>query len=507
MRIGSFWSANGFEGAASVTDSTVDEGAEESPGRASYLIGGRRVRVSDLVDAGLLTAGAPLVFRRKRSGVAHSARVTADGRIELSDGRRFKSPSAAAAAASGRGPFDGWTAWALDGVTLLDVLRQRLLDTVAEQPPSDGPEADGSAIRHARLKDARQQADSDTPITLTVRDLLGWWGASRRGYLVSEQVSAELANHGLSTVPDFAAVGLDDRVTLTGPSVDAEDEQGETAGPEAETEQATETDQEETAAQEETRMTASRRSTAADEDEPIQGQTVGNLPSALRGVESVTSSASFEEAFTKMRLNGYSQLPVLNGPRNLQGAVTWESIALARYADSEALFSRAIVKAHAVSYADHLIDALPHLEQFGFLLVRDQTNRIAGIITVADVAAEYGATARPFLLIGDLDRQLRRIISEGLDLAKVIALCDPDGRRGLTSFDQLSYGDYQRVLSNQDQWDRLGWPLDRKSFTDRLNSLREVRNELMHFNDKDKVGDAAIPLLRNMIELLREYGG
>ncbi|MFJ8437433.1 hypothetical protein [Kitasatospora griseola] len=137
----------------------------------------------------------------------------------------------------------------------------------------------------------------------------------------------------------------------------------------------------------------------------------------------------------------------------------------------------------------------------------DQTNQIAGIITVADVAAEYGATARPFLLIGDLDRQLRRVISESLDLAGVIALCDPDGRRKLSGFDQLSYGDYQQVLSNQEQWDKLGWPLDRKSFIARLDELREIRNELMHFNDKDKAGDSAIPMLRNMIELLREHGG
>ncbi|WP_330478530.1 hypothetical protein OG301_24525 [Streptomyces platensis] len=491
-----------------MTDSTVGDGAEESPGRASYLFEGRRVRVSDLVDAGVLAAGTQLTFRRKRSGEAHPARVTADGRIELSDGRRFKSPSTAAAAASGRGPFDGWTAWALDDGTLLDVLRQRLLDTVAEQPSSGGSSTDGSASRHARLKDARKQADADAPITLTVRDLLDWWGASRRGYLVSGQVSAELANHGLSTVPDFAAVGLDDRVALIGPSVDTEDEQEATA------EQGAATEPEEATEPERARMTGAPGPTTTsdeaeeeDEDEPIQGQTVGNLPSALRGVESIASSASFEEAFTKMRLNGYSQLPVLNGPRNLQGAVTWESIALARHTDAKAPFSRAIVKAHAVSYSDHLIDVLTHLEQFGFLLVKDQTNRIAGIITIADVAAEYGATARPFLLIGDLDRQLRRVISEGLDLAEVIALCDPDGRRKLTSFDQLSYGDYQQVLSNQKQWDRLGWPLDRKPFTDRLNELREVRNELMHFNDKDKAGDAAVPMLRNMIELLRECGG
>ncbi|MGW5095069.1 CBS domain-containing protein [Streptomyces nodosus] len=241
-----------------------------------------------------------------------------------------------------------------------------------------------------------------------------------------------------------------------------------------------------------------------DKGEPIQGQTVGNLPSALRGVVSVTSSASFEEAFTKMQLNGYSQLPVLNGTRNLQGAITWQSIAQARYQDSQAPFSQAIVKAHDVSYADHLIDVLPYLEQHGFLLVRDQTKQIAGIITIADVAAEYGATARPFLLIGDLDRQLRRVISEGLDLQEVITLRDPDKLRNITPFGQMSYGDYQQVLSNQQQWDKLGWPLDRKAFVARLDELRKVLNELMHFNDKDKAGDDAIPKLRNMIELLHD---
>ncbi len=63
------------------------------------------------------------------------------------------------------------------------------------------------------------------------------------------------------------------------------------------------------------------------------------------------------------------------------------------------------------------------------------------------------------------------------------------------------------MLSNQKQWDRPGWPLDRKSFTAHLDELRAVRDELMHVNDKDKVGGDAIPKLRHMIELLRNYGG
>lgn len=153
---------------------------------------------------------------------------------------------------------------------------------MAEQPSSGGLAAEGSATRHTRLKDARKQADAGNLIALTVRDLLDWWGLSRRGYLATAQVAAELANHGLSTVPDFAAVGLDDWVALTGPSVDTEDEQETTAEQEPATEQRAATEQKET------RMTGAPGPTTSDgeeddEDEPIQGQTVGNLPSALRG--------------------------------------------------------------------------------------------------------------------------------------------------------------------------------------------------------------------------------
>lgn len=67
MLTGSFRGGDGFEGETSVTDAAVGEGTDGSSGRASYLIEGRRVRVSDLVDAGLLPAGTRLTLLR--SGV------------------------------------------------------------------------------------------------------------------------------------------------------------------------------------------------------------------------------------------------------------------------------------------------------------------------------------------------------------------------------------------------------------------------------------------------------
>lgn len=246
---------------------------------------------------------------------------------------------------------------------------------------------------------------------------------------------------------------------------------------------------------------------AADEDEdaPVVGLTVGNLPSALGGVVSVSPSGTFDEAITQMVMNDYSQLPVMSGTRVLRGAVTWKSIARARHANHNPPFSRAIIKARDVGYDQDLIDILPVLAESDFVLVRDQTNAIAGIVTASDVAAAYGAMATPFFLIGEFDQRLRQILASSFELPRVAGLCDPDGERGIQTFDDLSIGDYQRVLQNKDAWDVLGWSLDRKIFNKRLDELREIRNDLMHFNP-DPLPDDAVQKIRHMINVLREYG-
>jgi hypothetical protein len=42
---------------------------DDTSGRSMYLIGGRRVTVPDLLEAGLLQAGTKLRFKRARIGV------------------------------------------------------------------------------------------------------------------------------------------------------------------------------------------------------------------------------------------------------------------------------------------------------------------------------------------------------------------------------------------------------------------------------------------------------
>jgi hypothetical protein len=195
---------------------------------------------------------------------------------------------------------------------------------------------------------------------------------------------------------------------------------------------------------------------------------------------------------------------VLSGTHTLRGAVTWKSIAQARHASPSASFSAAIVRAHEARYDQELIDVLTTLEASDFVFVRDEKNAIAGIVTTADVVHAYGELATPFFLLGELDQTLRHVISRAFTLQEVTSLCDTDGTRSIRSFDDLDMGDYQRSLENPGSWAKLGWPLDRVAFVKRLDELRGVRNDVMHFNP-DPVPADSVEKLRNILRMLRQY--
>jgi CBS domain-containing protein len=439
------------------------------------------VLILDLMKAGLLSAGTEVVFHRPRLGATYFATVTDDGKLRLPDGRAFASPSRAASIAAG-GSLDGWRAWQIapDG-DFLDALRQRLLDQVAgarvDHAVSDDDVRDAQS-HHEFLRKARSLAREGTPMVLRVRDLLAQWGASGRTQAASEELAADLENHGLTTDPHFLKTGIDSEIAIVERSVEDEHDPGA-----------------------EQRDGAATTVAAVDGD---VGLTLGNLPSANLGVEAVTPQATYEEAITRMLLNDYSQLAVMTGPRSVPRAVTWQSIARERHANPDGGLAGAIVEASTRPFDAELIDVLPVLESEDFVFVKDSTNVVTGIVTTADVVHAYGELATPFFLIGELDQLLRRIVSDNFTMDEVCASCDEDGDRDLQSYDDLTMGDYQRILQDPAHWASLGWPLDRTTFAARLSVLREVRNDLVHFNP-DPVPDQTVSQIRHMIQLLRRY--
>ena len=286
-----------------------------------------------------------------------------------------------------------------------------------------------------------------------------------------QQVERELTKRGLTTLPNFGSVTIDETVYLV-------------------------------AATRESEVVASPSADAGNRDKLDVGLKVGNLPSALGGVHHVSPDASFEEAITQMLLNDYSQVAVLSGRRTLKGAVTWRSIAQARPGVLEMKIVSAIVRAHEVDYDQDLIDILPTLAGSDFLFVRDQHKAVAGIVTTADVVTAYGDLATPFFLIGELDQLLRRAISQSFSLKEISGWCGAARAEAIKSFDDLGMGDYQHILEEPERWSRMGWSLNRAAFVKRLNEIRAIRNDVMHF-DPDPLPADAIPKLRNFLKVLR----
>jgi len=89
---------------------------------------GRRVRITDLLDANLLRPEDELVWERPRVGATYRAKVVKSGAIELDDGRRFASPSRAAIEAANVPACDGWWVWRVErrNGALLNDLRVEL---------------------------------------------------------------------------------------------------------------------------------------------------------------------------------------------------------------------------------------------------------------------------------------------------------------------------------------------------------------------------------------------
>jgi len=59
----------------------------------------------------------------------------------------------------------------------------------------------------------------------------------------------------------------------------------------------------------------------------------------------------------------------------------------------------------------------------------------------------------------------------------------------------LTFGEYVRLLENEQRWNKLGVQIDRGKFNEQLGRIRDIRNDVMHF-DPDGIGDADLDELR-----------
>lgn len=489
--------------------------------RKEFLIDGRRVRVADLVDAGLLRDGD--ILRFSTGGEVYSATVDGDGSLRIDGKEPFHTPSRAAAEVSGLPAVAGWNAWSLEDGRTLDEVRQQFLDDAVMSAGKDSlavhskPDADVSdeldtsdeqldeTVRRANfLKRARGEATT-SPVTVSVRELIDYWGARGRGSVVTQRILSDLDNYGLATAPDFQVVGLDTRVRLI---LETEATTSVSAAGASGGQQEGNENLQPVVGQSRSLRQQSVEVAAAD-----SGATLGNIPGVLAGTHGaghmvkVGPGASLDEVVTVMKLNDCRFLPVVKSGGEVLGVVTWERLAEILHFERDVVDDGKLtadyfmVHAATYPYATRLVDVLGDLLEGGCLFVKGPSGRVEGMVTLRDAVNSLGEFMKPFVLLRELETLLRRVMDtyyrDELDL-----YCNRLDGSEVRSVRDMTMGDYVQVLRNKEAWKKIAWPVSRAIFVDRLDEIRKFRNQMMHFNP-DGVPAEDIALLQAAIELLK----
>lgn len=211
---------------------------------------------------------------------------------------------------------------------------------------------------------------------------------------------------------------------------------------------------------------------------------VANLEAAEREPLCVAPDDPIERAITLMEMKNFSQLPVVTGPRDIKGLVSYRSITRARLSGQPNYVRECLEPAVVVGLDTPLLEVIGKFRTDDAVLVLGTDRRLSGIVTPSDIANEYGTMTGPFLQIGEIENLLRWLIKP-LDLRKALDLPDaPD-------VDDLTLGDIQRVLTDSACWAQLGLKYDQKAFCEGLNRVRETRNAVMHFRGQLQIEQAA----------------
>jgi predicted transcriptional regulator len=322
--------------------------------------------------------------------------------------------------------------------------------------------------------------------TATVRELLSWHGASRRGYWVNLGIKQALQAVGLKTEPDFESAYIDSLVTFLPLEPSAQSEGV------AESEVISELPVE--AVIESAHVTAYADPTYR----------ISKLAAANISPITVKPDATVGEAVTLMMDNDFSQLPVMTSDREVKGVISWTSIG-SRFALGKTCHAvREAMDPHVEIRTDaSLFATLNMIADHGYVLIRAMDGRITGILTSSDLAEQFRQLAEPFLLLSEVENHIRRIVEGKFTVEELSSARDSsDPSRVVKSVADLTFGEYLRLLENPERWDKLKLPIDRKVFVVKLDRLRRIRNDVMHF-DPDGIPEADLDALRDSAKFLQ----
>ena len=242
-------------------------------------------------------------------------------------------------------------------------------------------------------------------------------------------------------------------------------------------------------------------------EDPIKR--IGLLKAANTKPATVDNSDSLDKAITLMMMNNYSQLPVMGGARKIVGYISWETIGEARSKgidtnevkdykrDSIRVFRRDIP----------LMLAIREIYKNDFIVVIENDGTPCGIVTTADVSSQFLTWTEPFVMLEQIENQVRHLLDEKILLEDLKKVCQEEGRE-VNAIDDLTFGEYQRLFENPKHWERSGLKsVDRTLFVKMFDDVRNIRNDVMHFDPEgiDETSREKLKSMANFLNKLMDY--
>lgn len=314
-------------------------------------------------------------------------------------------------------------------------------------------------------------------LRLTTRGLLHLFSAERRGSSVVQTIKGQLKKLGIETEPNFENTWIDAPIKLR--LIPSESKQHLLSSVED-------------------------HPTSSDPEKEEEDPTfrIGRLEAVSRSLLSVKPDDSIAKAVTIMLLHDYSQIPVMTTERTIKGMLTWKCISSSLALGGSSVTAKDCMTSHfEVRDNISLFEAMPGIITHGYVIIRSEDSSIAGILTVGDLSLEFRQLTEPFLLLQQIEKHLRNLLSR-IAQSDFKSKCSQILAAGVTEGEvsgdvaDLSLGDYLRLLEDQSFWELLSIKVDRAPFVNELHEVRKIRNRVMHF-DQDGLKEKDKDRLRN----------
>lgn len=306
---------------------------------------------------------------------------------------------------------------------------------------------------------------SGDPHSLSVRKLLRLFHQERRGSGVAAWIHHNLNKNGIESVPDFANVYIDSKIEL--------------------------------------RKKQAAKKTAALADVPEEDPRdpvprLALLPAANKTPISVKRDAALSRAITLMMMHDFSQLPVLQSERNAVGMISLRSIVSAQTLGGECSSVRDCMtkEVQVLPQDTPLFEAVRTVMRHEVVLVKGVGETIVGLVTIADIGQQFISLAEPFWILEQIENHIRALLDGKLSIEQLKASANEEDKgRQIETVADLTFGEYIRILENPSHWDAIAVEMDRPTFVKRLDEVRRIRNDVMHFHP-DGISDEDLEVLR-----------